>query len=181
MLLVLSVSHGNNSDEETANYFIKNLHVYVGSSYGSLYTDPDNVCEPPTGQIDLSGTYGTEVWCNKEGRNVSVRADLKDLRAPFEVSICSVGIYGTYYERSKPLFSHGSNELYFMTYDEPYTFDVEHIQSRLAIGNTLNIKIRVIDDKNMCVNNDSFCKVVCDQTKCTITITPARDYESTNS
>ena len=45
--------------------------------------------------------YGFEQWCNMEGRYVTFEADLSVVSGTiWEVSVCSIGIFGTVYERS---------------------------------------------------------------------------------
>ena len=39
--------------------------------------------------------FGTEAWCNLEGRYVSLFADLTDAKGSWDVSVCSLGIMGT--------------------------------------------------------------------------------------
>ena len=51
-------------------------------------------------------TYGIEVWCNLEGQYVHIVADLSHLTGPYTMSLCSVGIMGTSFERNEPLPNH---------------------------------------------------------------------------
>ena len=51
-------------------------------------------------------TYGIEVWCNLEGQYVHIVADLSHLVPPYTMSLCSVGIMGTSFERIKPVPNH---------------------------------------------------------------------------
>lgn len=44
--------------------------------------------------------YGTEAWCNLEGRVVTIEADMAAFSGQaWQVSICSIGIFGTVYMR----------------------------------------------------------------------------------
>ena len=59
------------------------------------YVEGDNV-------PDFLWNYGAEVYCNLEGQYVTIEADLTGLSAPYEMSICSLGIMGVEYTRSAP-------------------------------------------------------------------------------
>ena len=41
--------------------------------------------------------YGKEIWCNKQGRYTTIVADLTQLVAPYQMSLCNVAIMGTKY------------------------------------------------------------------------------------
>ena len=73
-----------------------------------------------------------------QGQHVSVEVKTSSLAKPYEISICNVGIYGTFYVRDQAL---PSNVIVRLT--ETYTLKIDHIYSRLTIGNTLNIKLRL--------------------------------------
>ena len=45
--------------------------------------------------------YGRENWCNLEGQYTTIVADLSGLVGAYEMSICSVGIFGTEYTREE--------------------------------------------------------------------------------
>lgn len=48
--------------------------------------------------------YGAESWCNLEGRYTHFVFDLSDYsNSDFEISICALGVFGTRYERMKPI------------------------------------------------------------------------------
>ena len=48
--------------------------------------------------------YGVEVWCNLEGRYVTLVADLANLKGTsYEQSLCSFGIMGVKYVRDAPV------------------------------------------------------------------------------
>ena len=47
--------------------------------------------------------YGAEHWCNLEGQYLHIVADLNELYATessYEMSICTLGVFGTQYVRS---------------------------------------------------------------------------------
>ena len=48
-------------------------------------------------------TYGIEVWCNMQGQYVTIVADLSHLTAPYEMSLCSLGVMGASYTRDESL------------------------------------------------------------------------------
>lgn len=48
--------------------------------------------------------YGFEAWCNLEGQYLHIVANLTDLAGQdYEMSICSIGIMGTEYDRGNTL------------------------------------------------------------------------------
>ena len=53
---------------------------------------------------DYVWTYGIEKWCNMMGQYVHIIADLSHLaNGAYEMSLCSVGIMGTSFERNEPV------------------------------------------------------------------------------
>ena len=78
------------------------------------------------------------------------------------MSICSLGIFGTKYERADSIPS----ELYLRPYDTQYKLKVDHISSTLTIGNTLDIKVKVKDSVNF-----AWVAVDCTATSCEVTFT----------
>ena len=64
-------------------------------------------------------TYGTEVWCNRKGRYLQIVADLSHLSGAYTMTICSLGVQGTVYERSTPI-----QDVLKVHYMSKVTFDV---------------------------------------------------------
>ena len=55
------------------------------------------------------------------------------------MSLCSVGIMGTIYERINDI---NLMEMMNIRAGAKYSFDIERIQSKFSIGNVLNIQLR---------------------------------------
>lgn len=106
--------------------------------------------------------YGAEAWCNLPGQYVTIVADLSSLSGAYEMSICSLGIFGTKYQRATPI----ETQIKLRPYDSKYVQEIEHIASTLIIGNALDIKIRVKDHVNF-----AWVSVYCYATYCKITFT----------
>ena len=85
--------------------------------------------------------YGKENWCNLEGSHLHFVASLSHLMAAyesFEMSICTVGVFGTKYVRGgDPL-----PETIEIAQGEVTRLSVPHIYSEFAIGTTLAINLR---------------------------------------
>ena len=58
----------------------------------------ENDTDPPT--IDKMSNYGKEAWCNMEGRYSHFVFDLRSYIGNYEISICSLAVFGTVYGRS---------------------------------------------------------------------------------
>ena len=84
--------------------------------------------------------YGKEIWCNMEGRYMSIVADLTSLssESSYEMSLCSVGILGTKYSRATTLPTP-----VIQSSDTYEVFTIDAITADPAIGNTLDIAIRL--------------------------------------
>ena len=100
------------------NEFLQNLEFYIGND-----TDYTKNAKCPGGPFMVVGdyeksytfgaynsqeasylwNYGVEAWCNLEGRYVTIVADLTELIAPYEMTICSLGIMGAEYVRLTPM------------------------------------------------------------------------------
>ena len=61
---------------------------------GSWYEDENSV---------MVWKYGTELWCNMQGRYTHIVADLSLVQAPFTMSICQFGVFGTKYARNEEI------------------------------------------------------------------------------
>ena len=81
--------------------------------------------------------YGKEVTCNLPGQYVHLVAYLDHLTPPYEMSICSYGIMGTFFERDELLPA--SLEVY---QGETTTLSIPHIYSGIEIGTKLAIDLR---------------------------------------
>ena len=106
------------STHSKTNEFLQNLEFYIGND-----TDYTKNAKCPGGPFMVVGdyeksytfgaynsqeasylwNYGVEAWCNLEGRYVTIVADLTDLIAPYEMTICSLGIMGAEYVRLTPM------------------------------------------------------------------------------
>ena len=52
----------------------------------------------------LVWNYGSEIWCSQTGRYVHLIADMTHLvRKGYNVSICSLGLMGTKFDRDEPV------------------------------------------------------------------------------
>ena len=78
------------------------------------------------------------------------------------MSICSLGIFGTKYERPTPV----PTQLKLKPYASYQVLKIDHIASTYPIGNTLNIKIRVKDSGSF-----PWVSVACYATYCDVTFT----------
>ena len=84
--------------------------------------------------------FGSEVWCNLEGRYTHIIID--DLSPAlislyYEMTICSLGIMGTKYVRiTDPI-----TEIIIIKGDI-FSFDVAYIYSAVSIGTDLTINLR---------------------------------------
>ena len=83
--------------------------------------------------------YGKEAWCNLQGRYTQFVFDLSDRTAEdaYEISICSLGVLGTRYEReiALPTTLQG-------TVGNTYEILIAPILSVYTIGNVLDVKVR---------------------------------------
>jgi len=87
--------------------------------------------------------FGEEVWCNLEGRYMSIVANFTDVESwwetDYDISLCHVAIMGTEYIRTGSLPSKA-----VMYSDEAsITWTLNPITSKYTIGNTLNIELRL--------------------------------------
>lgn len=80
--------------------------------------------------------FGIELWCNQEGKYMHLVADIRHLSSPYEMSLCSLGIMGTKYERAE------MQENFEVLKGETLTVRVPHIYSSIEIANELRIKVR---------------------------------------
>ena len=82
-----------------------------------------------------------ENWVNLEGKFVHLVADMSKYTAwtsyTENVSVCTLGIFGTKYVRSETLQS-----AITLTVGDTSTITVPKITSQYSIGNTLDIKLR---------------------------------------
>ena len=82
-------------------------------------------------------TYGIEEWCNLEGQYVHIVADLSHLSGPYTMSLCSVGIMGTSFERIEPLPNHIE-----LAQGESIEIPVPHIFDEHGISSEQRINLR---------------------------------------
>ena len=91
--------------------------------------------------VEYTGTlwnFGKEIWCNLEGQYTHIVSDMSHLSGQdYQSTICQLGIFGTRYSRQTQVPATLSIE-----YGTTLTLLVEKIQSELAIGNTLDIRLR---------------------------------------
>ena len=80
------------------------------------------------------------------------------------MSICSLGIFGTKYERPTSI----PTQLKLNKYLTEYVLKVDHIASTYSIGNTLNIKIRIKDSISF-----PWVSIACYATYCDVKFTNA--------
>ena len=78
------------------------------------------------------------------------------------MSLCSLGIFGTKYDRASPIPS----QLLLRPYDTQYEIKITHIASKYTIGNTLDVKVRVKDQGSF-----PWVSVICHPAYCTVTFT----------
>lgn len=95
-----------------------------------------------SGYVNGSWKGGTEVWCNLEGRYVTVDADLSYLKdwtqtPQTDIYLCLMGIMGTKYEPQTALPAALTIED-----EEQKVLDVYYAMASPEIGNMLNIKLR---------------------------------------
>ena len=87
--------------------------------------------------------FGKEVWCNLEGRYMSIVANFTDVDSTdtdYTISLCHVAVMGTEYIRNGSLPSPT-----VMYSDEPsITWKLNAISSKYTIGNTLDIELRLM-------------------------------------
>ena len=89
--------------------------------------------------------YGKEIWCNKQGRYTTIVADLTQLVAPYQMSLCNVAIMGTKYVRDissgygAPLSSIALGSGLGTVY---YRYNDISPDKSLPIGNSLDIGCR---------------------------------------
>ena len=83
-------------------------------------------------------TFGIEKWCNMEGQYVHIIADLSHLaNTPYIMSLCSVGIMGTSFERNEPLTDHTE-----LAQGESIEIPVPHIFDEHCISIKQRINLR---------------------------------------
>ena len=68
--------------------------------------------------------FGVEAWCNLEGRYTHIVADFSRITSSYQVSLCSIGVMGTKYDRSSTVVTS-----HIIKRGDALTFNVEHIQS----------------------------------------------------
>ena len=44
--------------------------------------------------------YGKEIWCNKQGRYITIVADMSSVSGAYKISICNIGVFGVEYKRT---------------------------------------------------------------------------------
>ena len=84
--------------------YIKNVkcaggpHKVVGDPASYTNVSWDVAIPPNTGNNGNVWNYGKEIWCNLQGRYMTIVADYSHLESQsYQVSLCSVGIMGTEY------------------------------------------------------------------------------------
>ena len=140
------------SDDSSLNpsKSFQNFHLYIGNT-----PDPTKSQQCPGGPfmtLDAWSdgwykdrrtstdvwTFGIEKWCNMEGQYVHIVADLSHLvTTTYEMSLCSVGIMGTSFERSEPVPNHTE-----LTQGESNEIPVPHIFDEYRISTGLRINLR---------------------------------------
>lgn len=97
---------------------------------------------------------GKEIWCNLEGQYVTFEADLTHLSGfGYDISLCNLGIMGTKYELVPAAGTMPTAET--VAIGETKTIDIPRVTSGYEIGNTLNIKLRLVATVNFAgVPND---------------------------
>ena len=85
--------------------------------------------------------YGKENWVNLEGKFMHIVADMSAYTSTAalsdEVSVCSLGIFGTIYARNDPIQTSIT-----VTQGQTFTIAVPNIFSMYKIGNELAINLR---------------------------------------
>ena len=86
--------------------------------------------------------FGKEVWCNLEGRYMSIVADFTGVGntwdTDYDIDLCHVAVMGTEYIRTGSL----SSSVAMYSDEASITWTLNAITSKYTIGNTLNIELR---------------------------------------
>lgn len=94
-----------------------------------------------SGYVSGSSTtwsYGTEAWCNLQGRYTHIVADLHRINdLEYSASICSLGVMGTKYSRTQVLDSY-----MIITKGEVVALDIDYIASEIVIATDIAINMR---------------------------------------
>ena len=65
--------------------------------------------------------------------------------------------------------------MYLVSYDNKIEFQMEHIKSKLTIGNELNVKVRAKYNNNVPIDTDKpgWLTISCGETHCDVTLDPS--------
>lgn len=87
--------------------------------------------------------FGKENWCNLQGRYLHIVADMaevvQDAPGTDEISVCTLGVFGTKYLRESAFTVPSSFEVHR---GQTGTLLIKNIISQFSIGNELNINLR---------------------------------------
>ena len=97
--------------------------------------------------------YGTEIFCSQTGRYVHIIADLRHLaKKGYEVSLCSLGIMGTKFDREIVPVSQ-----FDILHKSTESITVQKVEPVYDVGDKIDIRVRVIEnpsDLNIKVINE---------------------------